>query len=107
MSENKKDNFKYAMNYIPFVAFWLYFLEQNKSSELSKHINYGMILTGGYLIWSIILRVFFLWWLAWILFIAYIIVSTVLWYKVYSWEDVDVEVFNNIEWKIKENFNKK
>jgi hypothetical protein len=44
MSENKKDNLKYALTYIPLVAFFFYFAEKNKSEEFSKHLKYAMVL---------------------------------------------------------------
>ena len=37
---NKKDNFKNALCYIPLVAFFFYFAESNKKEEFSKHIKY-------------------------------------------------------------------
>jgi hypothetical protein len=44
MSENKKDNFKYALTYIPLVAFFFYFAEKNKTEEFNKHLKYAMVL---------------------------------------------------------------
>lgn len=40
MPENNKDNFKYAICYIPLIAIFLYFTEKNTSEEYKKHIKY-------------------------------------------------------------------
>jgi hypothetical protein len=60
MSENKKDNLKYAITYIPLVAFFFYFAESNKSEEFSKHLKYAMVLFLVYFVVSIVLRIMLL-----------------------------------------------
>jgi hypothetical protein len=40
MSENKNQNVKNAMCYIPFVAFILFFVEKNVSKEYNTHMKY-------------------------------------------------------------------
>ncbi len=105
--ENQKpansDRFKNAICYIPFVAMVLFFTEQNKSSDLMKHIKYWVFLLIAY----ILLRAF-LWWLLWgVLFIVYAWISIVLWYKAYNWENVDIEYIDDFEKRIKDNYDEK
>jgi len=41
MSEStKKENVKNAICYIPFIAIVLYFVEENKTQDFVKHMNY-------------------------------------------------------------------
>ena len=103
MSENsKKDNLKYALTYIPLVAFFFYFVEENKTEEFKKHIKYAIVLFLWYVIISIILWVLFLWWLKPILLIVYLVFSIVLWYKAYNWEEVEVDILDDIWDKLQE-----
>ena len=106
MSETKKDNFKYAMCYIPFVAIVIYFIEDNKSKELQKHINYGIILLALLVVINMVFNSLYLGFLAAIATLLYIIASGYLWYKIYSWEEVEVDILNKIEKKVK-NFSDK
>lgn len=53
-TKSKKENFKHTLCYIPFVAPVLFFVEENKSPELKKHINYGIILFVGYVLLNMI-----------------------------------------------------
>ncbi len=106
MSEIKKDNLKYALAYIPLVAFFFYFAEEKKSEEFKKHLKYAMVLFLAYIVISIILRLILLWWLVWLLLFAYLIVSAILWYKAYNWENIDVEILDEIWDKIQEKIDK-
>ncbi len=57
MTKNiEKQNFKNAIAYIPFVAFVLYIIENNKVTSYGKHLQYGMILSGIWFLSLIILR---------------------------------------------------
>ena len=107
MEEIKKsnsDNLKNALCYIPFVAIWLFFTEEKKSSSLTKHIKYGNFLFIAYiLIRFILMWVLWLHFLSTLLFIIYAGATGFLWYKAYNGEDVDVEYIDNFEEKIKEN----
>ncbi len=105
-SENKKDNLKYGLTYIPLVSFFFYFAEENKSLEFKKHIKYAMVLFLWYLVISIVLRIMLLWIFTPLLFIAYLIISWILWYKAYNWEKVDVEILDNIWDTIQDKINK-
>lgn len=40
LKKSNSDNLKNALCYIPFVAFVLIFVENNKTEELKKHIKY-------------------------------------------------------------------
>ena len=102
MSENKRQNLKYALVYIPLAAFFFYFIEENKSEEFKKHIKYAMVLFLGYIVLSIVLRIMWLYWLIPLLFVAYLVVSWILWYKAYSWENVEVEILDEIWDKLQE-----
>ncbi len=106
MSEIKKDNLKYALAYIPLVAFFFYFVEEKKSDEFKKHLKYAMVLFLAYIVISIVLRLILLWWLVWLLLFAYLIVSAILWYKAYNWENIDVEILDEIWDKIQEKIDK-
>ena len=96
MSENNKENFKNAICYIPLVAFFLYFTEKNNSIENKKHIKYWMLLFAVYAITTTVLNVLLIWWLNWLVVLAYIGISIFLWLKAYNWEKVDVEILDNI-----------
>jgi len=107
MSENRKDNFKYALTYIPLVAFFFYFAEKDKSEEFKKHLKYAMVLFLWYTVISIVFRILLLWWLTPLLFIVYLFISWVLWYKAYNWEEVEVEILDEIWDKIQEKIDDK
>ncbi len=107
MSDIKKDNLKYSLSYIPLVAFFFLFVEKDISKDFKKHINYWMILFWVYVVLSIVLNALMLSIFIPILFVAYLWASIVLGYKVYNWDDVQVEILDNIEIKIKDNFDKK
>lgn len=99
---SKKDNLKLAFCYIPLVAIILFFIEDKKTEELMKHIKYGIILFAGYVIIDFLLWVVFWWMLSWIIFLVYIGLSGFLWYKAYSWEEVNMEYIDKFEDKIKD-----
>lgn len=40
MSKNNKENFKYAICYIPLVAIFLFFTEKDTNDNYKKHIKY-------------------------------------------------------------------
>lgn len=102
-NKSKNDNFKNAICYIPFVAFWLFFAESNRSEELNKHIKYGAFLFIAF----IFIRFIIVWILMipfWaLLFWIYAWISWFLWYKAYNWEDIDIEYIDNFEEKVKNN----
>ena len=91
--ENKTVNQKNknALCYIPLVAFFIHFTETKKTPELKKHIRYWIILFIAYSLLS-----FVLWWLlGWLLFIIYLWISWFLWYKAYNWEDINISIIDN------------
>ena len=105
MSENKSgsDNLKHALCYAPFVAIILFFTESKKSDELMKHMKYWFSIFVIYIVLNI-----FLSWAIWsILFLLYVWITAFLWYKAYSWEKVEIEYIDKLEWKIKENMKSK
>ncbi|MDD3646251.1 MAG: hypothetical protein PHH06_02465 [Candidatus Gracilibacteria bacterium] len=98
MSENKKDNLKYALCYIPFFSIVIFFIEDKKTDELRKHIKYAIFLLLAY----ILLYMFLGWMMGAILSLLYIIISVFLGYKAYNGENVDLEIIDDIEKKIKD-----
>jgi uncharacterized membrane protein len=95
------------MCYIPFVAFILFFVEKNVSKEYNTHMKYWMILFWGYILFSWILSAIFLWMFVWILALFYIFVSIYLWFKAYNWENIDIEILDNISDTIEDKMWKK
>jgi len=96
MSENNKENFKYAICYIPLVAIFLFFTEKNTNEQYKKHIKYWMILFWIYAATTTLLNILWMSWFNWLVFIAYMSISIFLGYKAYNWEKVDVDVLNDI-----------
>lgn len=107
MSENKKDNLKYAMCYIPFLAIVMYFIEDKKTKELKKHINYWIILFVGLIIANIVLKALFLGFFTVFTTLVYVIISAILAYKAFSWEEISIEVLDSIEKKVDTQLNPK
>ena len=103
MSINQKDNFKNSLAYVPLLNFFLFFLEKNHKDEYKKHLKYGMILFILYFILSLTLNLFGLGLLNTLLFLMYIIISWILWYRAYNWDKIDLEVLDEIENKVKSN----
>lgn len=95
---------KHALCYIPGAAFILFFIETDKSKQLLKHIKYGAGLFILYLILNLFVWIFHL---AGVLSVMYIMVSVFLGYKAYIWEDIDLEWMDVIEDKIKKGFETK
>ena len=93
MDENKQTNetIKYALCYVPFVSFILYYIEKNKSAILEKHIRYWMIIFWIY----IILLILASWLFKWLLWFLYIWVSVFMWYKTYIWEDIKIKFIDD------------
>ena len=111
MSEtSKKDNFKNTLCYVPLVAFFLLFSEENKSQDLKKHINYWMFLFWILVILIILISIFLSFipvvasFLKVILLLTYFVASWFFGYKAYNWEKVSVEVLETIEDRVKDNF---
>jgi len=107
MSEINKDTLKYGLSYIPLVAFFFHFTEKKISITFRKHLNYWMILFLVYVVWTIVLKVLFLYILMPLLIIAYIWLSLFLGYKAYNWDDIQVDILDDIEEKISDNIGKK
>lgn len=99
-NEERRDNFKDAICYIPLVAIFLYFTEKNPDEEYKKHIKYWMLLFWLYIVITTILRWMLLWGLTFFVFLAYIILSLFLWFKAYNWDKVEVEILDNISDKL-------
>lgn len=99
---HNKDNFKNALCYIPIVAVVLFFTENNKTPELNKNIKYWVFL----LIVYVLLNAFVWFWIfRWLIVVAYLWVSWLLWYKAYNWEKIDIEVIDKMEKTVKEKMN--
>ncbi len=104
---NKKENLKYAIAYIPLVAFFLYFTEKNISDEYKKHLKYAMLLFGIYVVISTVLRLMWMWWLVPMVFVVYLLASWFLAFKAYSWEKVEIDALDNLWNSIEEKLNNK
>ncbi len=100
-NDTKSDTLKYALCYVPFLAFIFFFTESNKSDKLMKHIKYGSTIFIVYIILNMIIGVV----LSWFLSLLYIWIATFLGYKVYNGEEVELEHVDKLEKKIKESFN--
>lgn len=95
--KSNRDNFKYALCYIPFVSILFFFTEVNRDEDFDKHIKYWFFMLISYMI-----LFFFLGWLFWrILWFVYLLLSWFIWYKVYNWEKVNLEVFDTLETSVK------
>ena len=101
--QTEQQQVKNAMAYIPVVPFVLYFTEEVKSPQFLKHIKYWMILFWIFIVLTIFFRSAFLW----ILFLAYIWVSSYLAYKAYIWEDVSFKFVDDFLEKQESKINKK
>ena len=99
-----KDNFKNSICYIPFVAIFLFFTEKNKSKEYAKNIKYWIFLLIFYVVLNFFVWFFFpFWWfLKSLIGFVYLWASWFLWFKAYKWENVELEVFDEIEKNVKE-----
>ena len=107
--ENKNtsnnDNLKKSICYIPLGWVALFFIEQNKSPELMKHIKYWTFLFIAFVLIRLIL-VWILWLpVGWILFLLYAWLAGFFWYKAYNWEEVNIEYIDDFEKKVKDNLN--
>lgn len=103
--ETQKTNKKTLMNslcYLPFVSIILFFTESNKSKDLMKHIKYGTVFFGLYIVATALLS-----WMhiSGILFLIYVWIAWFSWYKAYNWEEVHIEYVDKIESKIREKWN--
>jgi len=100
--DSNKYTLKNALCYLPFVSIIFFFTETKKSIELMKHIKYGTMLFTWYILFS----VFFYWivWLA-ILLLIYIIIVWIFFFKVYSWWNVQIWYFDDIETTLREKWN--
>ena len=103
MTTTKKDNLKNSLCYIPLVAIVLYFTEENKTEEFKDHMNHWIFLFIVYTIVHVVFGFLFFFWyfaMSWLITLLYLIISVVLWYKAYIWEDINIKGFDDIEIKI-------
>lgn len=93
MDENKQtnENLKYALCYVPLVAFILFYVEKNKTAILEKHVRYGMFIFWAYLILLILVS----WLFKWLLWLFYIWFSGFMWYKTYIGEPVEIKFIDD------------
>ena len=102
---SNSDKLKHALCYVPLVGVILFFTEQNKSSQLMKHIKYGTFLFVAFvfirfiIVWILMLDI------TWLLFLIYAWIAGFLWWKSYNWENVDIEYIDEFEKKVKNNLN--
>jgi len=93
MDENKQtnENLKYALCYVPLVAFILFYVEKKKTAILEKHVRYGMVIFWAYLILLILVS----WLFKWLLWLFYVWVSVFMWYKTYIGEDIQIKFIDD------------
>lgn len=96
--ESKSENFKNAMCYVPFGAIVMFFAENKKSDTLKKNIKYWIILLWVYMILNFLLS----WLIAGILFVLYIWISAILWWKAYNGEKVELDYIDEMEKKVRD-----
>lgn len=96
--ESKSENFKNAMCYVPFGAIIMFFAENKKSDTLKKNIKYWIILLWVYMILNFLLS----WLIAGILFVLYIWISAILWWKAYNGEKVELDYIDEMEKKVRD-----
>jgi uncharacterized membrane protein len=95
------------------VAFVFYFTEKKRSKEFDAHIKHWMTIFLIFILLRIVLRVFFWWlfgfgwWLWWIITLLYLIISWVLFFKAYNWEDVNIWALDDFEEKMEETITNK
>ncbi len=107
MSTTQNENLKHALCYIPMVAIVILFVEDKKDEKLKKHIRYWIMLFLIYILLTSILSIIsfgLAFMLNWLITLAYFVLSWILWYKAYSWEEWKVEFLDDIEGKIKDTF---
>lgn len=96
-----KDNFKNTVCYIPLIAIGLYFIEEPKTEDYKKNIRYWIYFFGLYVLSSIIIYFFLLYWaILFILFFVYIIMSVFYWFKAYRWDDINIFVIDELDKKV-------
>lgn len=93
---NKK--FNEALCYAPLWAILVHFIveDKEKTNDLKKHMKYGFVIFIIYLVSS-----FLLWWLmSWLILVIYLGFAWFLAYKVYSGEEVNIDVIDDFEKKL-------
>ena len=96
-----KNKFYYVLAFIPFANLSILFLDIDKDELLKKFITQGLTLLLVFFVSSIILPIFWLWWLWKILFLAYFILSIFLAWNAFNWKYVDlwfVQKISEIFW---------
>ncbi len=96
--KSNSENFKNAMCYVPFGAIVMFFAENKKSDTLKKNIKYWIILLWIYMILNFLLS----WLMPGILFVLYIWISAILWWKAYNGKKVELDYIDEMEKKVKE-----
>jgi fatty acid desaturase len=95
MSDNKETaniRMKNALCYIPLASFFIHFTETKKTKELKKHIKYWIVLFIAYAILNVLLWIFF----GWLVLVIYLGISWFLWYKAYNWDEINIEIIDNL-----------
>ncbi len=101
---SKNERFKHTLAYVPAVAIVLLFAEDNKSKALMKHIKYGISLLVIYVLLRFVLVTVLHLDISAIIAAIYGLLSLYLWYKAYTWEDINLEYIDKMEEKVKDNF---
>ncbi len=93
--KNEWQNAKNAMAFIPLLAFVFYVIDKDRTDRFNKNLKYSLALLIAYIVFSIFFGIF-VHFTVWLFFILYIWLSFYFWFRAYNWEDIDIEVLNDI-----------
>ncbi len=104
MSENEKNKeelsnknkFYYVLAFIPFVNLATLFYDLDNDELLKKFTTQGLFLFLIFFVLSIVLPLFWLWWLWKYLFLVYFFLSIYLAWNAYNWHYVDLAFVDKI-----------
>jgi len=99
--DSKKERFKNAIAYIPWLALILFFVKDSKSEEFQKNIRYGIYFLLIYALICIVIWIFmYSTPIILIIFFVYIALSCVYGYMAYKWNDINIYIIDKIHEKL-------
>ncbi len=100
-NNSAKERFKNAIAYIPWLALFLFFVKDPKSSELQKNIRYGIYFLLIYVLVCIVIWIFmYSTPIILIILFVYIALSWVYGYMAYKWKDINIYLIDKINEKL-------
>ena len=91
-----KQKFYYVLAFVPFLNLATLFYDLEEDELLKKFVTQWLSLLWLYFVISIILALFWLWWLWKFLFLAYFILSIFLAWNAYNWHYIELSFLNKI-----------